>query len=40
MTTKPHREYRAWVDANQTAVEAQRVDLEAAIRRLETRRPG
>ena len=29
---------RAWVDANRTAVEAQRVDLEAAIRRLEARR--
>ena len=28
-------EYRAWVDANRTAVEAQRADLEAAIRRLE-----
>ena len=31
-------EYRAWVDANRTAVEAQRADLEAAIRRLEARR--
>ena len=28
-------EYRAWVDANRTAVEAQRADLEAAIRRFD-----
>ncbi len=28
-------EYGAWVEARRTAVEAQRADLEAAIRRLE-----
>ena len=28
-------EYGAWVEAKRTAVEAQRADLEAAIRRLE-----
>ena len=33
--TETTPEYRAWVDANQTAVEAQWVDLEAGIRRLE-----
>ena len=28
-------DYGAWVEAKRTAVEAQRADLEAAIRRLE-----
>ena len=34
-TTQPPPEYRAWVEAKRTAVEAQRVDPEAGIRRLE-----